>query len=310
MCAWKRPIFTDSGGFQAFSLIRQNPKYGQITEKGLLFRPEGSQRKILLTPEKSIQLQWSYGADVLFCLDECTHPEDPITTQQESVRRTIGWARRCWESFQRLLEQRGDDQAKRPLLFAIIQGGTSLELRKRCAEALLELGFDGFGYGGWPLDSQGELLVEWLARTRELIPPEFPMHALGIGHPESVVTCAQMGYHLFDSAMPTRDARHGRLYAWTTPEGLQGEWFTYVYIQDKKHLKSSEPVSPFCDCHCCIHYSLGYLHHLFKIQDSLFLRLATIHNLRFMTQLMERLRAGGGKDTQPEAPTPNAGRKG
>ena len=116
------------------------------------------------------------------------------------------------------------------------------------------------------------------------------MHALGIGHPQNVVDCTQMGYGIFDSAMPTRDARHARLYTFQDATALSGKWFAYVYVNDDRYIKTDKPVSTLCDCLCCTHYSLGYLHHLFKIGDSLFFRLATLHNLRFMTMLTQRLR--------------------
>jgi queuine tRNA-ribosyltransferase len=303
MCGWSRPIITDSGGFQAYSLIRQNPKFGSMSERGITFQPEGSDRKFHLTPEKSIQLQLSYGADIVICLDDCTHVDEAFEAQQESVTRTIAWARRCKDEFQRLLRQKRLAEEQWPLLFGVIQGGGFPELRKQCAEALLEIGFDGFGFGGWPLDSKGNLLTDIITYTRELVPPELPMHALGVGHPANVVACARMGYDLFDSAMPTRDARHARLYVFTSDErergainraptnGSEEQWFKYLYVNDDKFIKSDEPVSRYCDCLCCSRYSLGYLHHLFKINDSLFFRLATLHNLRFMVQLTERLRA-------------------
>lgn len=320
MSGWQRPIVTDSGGFQAYSLIRQNPKLGSLTNSGLAFRPDRSRRKFTLTPEKSVQLQVGYGADVVVCLDDCTHVDAPLETQRESVERTIDWARRCKGEFERLVEQKGLSRAERPLLLAVVQGGGSRELRRRCAEALLEIGFDAFGYGGWPLDAEGNLLADMLAYVRELVPAEFPTHALGVGHPASVVACVRMGYGLFDSSLPTRDARRGRLYTLTADilpasggsppsilparegdvsflppdlggtEGGQAEWFSYLYVTDDKHIKSDVPISAHCDCPCCTQYSLGYLHHLFAVNDCLAPRLATIHNLRFMTQLMARLR--------------------
>lgn len=294
MAGWPHPLVTDSGGFQAYSLIRQNPRYGSLNNQGIIFRPEGSDKKLHLTPEKTIQLQIGYGSDVVICLDDCTNADDPLETQQESVRRTVVWARRCREEFDRLVDQKGLEQNQRPSLFAVVQGGGSKELRRQCAEELLGIGFDGYGYGGWPIDSQGNLLTDIVAYTRELIPRRFPMHALGIGHPPSIAACTHMGYEIFDSAMPTRDARHARLYRFTadpaTPGVLEGDWFGYVYANDDKHIKDSRPVSPWCDCLCCSRYSLGYLHHLFKINDSSFLRLATLHNLRFMARLMLKLR--------------------
>jgi queuine tRNA-ribosyltransferase len=289
MTGWRRPIITDSGGFQAYSLIHQNPKNGRLTDEGILFRAAGTGPEIQLTPEKTVQLQIGYGADVVICLDDCTHAEADDEAQRDSIRRTIAWAARCKAEFVRLVNEK--ELAPRPHLFAVIQGGKSRDLRRECAEALLPMGFDGFGYGGWPLDSQGHLLTDILAYTRELVPAEYPLHALGVGHPRNVVDCARMGWGVFDSAMPTRDARHGRLYTFRGP-GLSDDWFGYVYTGDDKHIKASQPVDPECDCPCCSRYSLGYLHHLFKLNDTLHLRLATLHNLRFMTRLTARLVAG------------------
>ncbi len=306
MTGWQRPIVTDSGGFQAYSLIRQNPKFGSLTDRGLVFRPDGKDKR-LLTPEKSVQLQLGFGADVVICLDDCTHPEDDEANQRESVRRTIAWAKRCKAEFERRVAlPRGHasatpgadpatrhDPAGKPLLFGVIQGGGSRELRRACAEALLEIGFDGFGYGGWPLDSEGALLHDIVAYTRALVPRDLPMHALGIGHPDSIVACAKMGYDLFDCALPTRDARRGRLMVFEeSPDQthFDGRWWSYLYIGDDKHVKSAVPISEHCDCPACQRYSRGYLHHLFKVKDAAYLRLATLHNLRFMTRLMARLR--------------------
>src|SRR6266508_6065352 len=299
MSGWDGPIMTDSGGFQAYSLIRQNPRAGSLSDQGIRFQPEGADRPLQLTPEKSIQLQMAYGADILVCLDDCTHVDDGPAEQQLSVARTIKWARRCKDEFERLLRQHrsGSPSAElpaRPLLFAVVQGGGSAQMRRECAEALLEIGFDGYGYGGWPLDAQGKLLHDILGYTRSLIPREFPMHALGIGHPGSVVACHTLGYQMFDSALPTRDARSGRLYAFTNdPAGAnfqpRGNWWEYIYVEDKKHIKANRPISAFCDCHTCQRYSLGSLHHLHKISDTLYYRLATIHNLRFMMRLVETL---------------------
>lgn len=290
---WERPIVTDSGGFQAYSLIHQSDKFGSLSDKGIIFHPEGKNRKFILSPEKSIQLQVSYDSDVVICLDDCTHVDAPRRDQELSVTRTLDWARRCKDEYERQIEQRRIEKEDRPLIFAVIQGGGFPDLRRTCAEGLLEIGFDGFGYGGWPLDNQGNLLTDIVALTRELVPEIFPMHALGIGHPVNLVETYRLGYDLFDCALPTRDARHGRLMRFTVPSGesLQGEnWMEYVYIQDKKHIKDDRGISEYCDCPVCKRYSIGYLHHLFKTGDTLYHRLATLHNLRFMTQLTGRLR--------------------
>jgi queuine tRNA-ribosyltransferase len=291
MSAWHGPIVTDSGGFQAYSLLQQNARFGTLDNDGITFKAPGLERKFHLTPEKAIQLQMSYEADIIMCLDYCTHIDAPHEIQKIATERTIAWAKRCKQEFLRLLKQKRLPEEKRPLLFAVIQGGGSYELRKYCAEALLDIGFDGFGYGGWPLDSQGRLLTDIITYTRERVPPRYPMHALGVGHPHNVVECSGIGYDLFDSAMPTRDARHARLYVLQDEQSQSsGKWFSYLYVNDDKYIKSDEPVSHLCDGLCCRHYTRGYLHHLFKIGDSLYLRLATIHNLRFMTMLTQRLR--------------------
>jgi queuine tRNA-ribosyltransferase len=294
IAGWERPVFTDSGGFQVYSLIRKSPKAGSITDRGATFRPGGN-RKYILTPEKSIQLQFGYGSDMLICLDDCTGPDDPLETQAESVRRTIRWAAECKATFVRIADQKQLEGEERPKLMAVIQGGLSRDLRRHCAASLLDIGFDAYGYGGWPLDAQGGLLEDMLGFVRELIPAEVPVHALGVGHPASVVACARLGYQLFDSTMPTRDARHGRLYAFTQDPGSSTfspdeNWFDYVYPGDDKHVKAANPISEHCDCPTCSRYSLAYLHHLFGLNDHLYFRLATVHNLRFMTMLMHRLR--------------------
>ena len=300
MSGWDGIITTDSGGFQAYSLIRENPKFGKLTSKGLTFKPENADRNYQLTPEKTVQLQLSYGSDIVITLDDCAHAEEDYDAQETAVERTIDWARRGKAAFDRISEGKKLEGKARPKIFAVIQGGNEKDLRKRCADALLEMGFDGFGFGGWPLDGDGALLVDILGYLREIIPPAFPLHALGIGHPVNVVACWQMGYDIFDCAMPTRDARHGRLYTFSTdPKTLKpdttGEWLKYRYINDKQHRKDGRGISPYCDCPCCSRYSIGYLRHLFKMNETLFLRLATLHNLRFITQLIEVLRREGNR---------------
>ena len=290
MSGWQNAIVTDSGGFQAYSLIHQNPKNGNITDHGLHFKPEGSIRKYLMTPEKTIQLQVAFGSDIVICLDDCTHVEAGETLQRESVRRTVAWGRRCKREFIRLLDEKKIQPQARPKLFAVIQGGGIPELRRECAEELLAIGFDGFGFGGWPLDASGNLLEDTLRLTRSFIPAEYPMHALGVGHPENILKTYQLGFQMFDSAMPTRDARHARVYTFTASTGFDGKWMKYVYLNDEKHIKTDRPISGHCDCPTCRRYSLGYLHHLFKTGDTLFFRLATLHNLRFMAQLTSRMR--------------------
>jgi len=186
-----------------------------------------------------------------------------------------------------------------------VQGGDNYELRRRCAESLMEMEFDGFAYGGYPIDEKGNLLADVLEFTRKLIPSEYSMIALGIGHPNNIRECLRIGYDLFDSSMPTRDARKGRLYS--TRKDLSqssqirmNETFRYCYIKDRKYAKSKEPILQHCQCPTCSNYSLAYLHHLFGIRDTLYLRLATLHNLYFTTRLVGhegRLHERGQKRT-------------
>jgi queuine tRNA-ribosyltransferase len=290
--SWQGPIVTDSGGFQAYSLIRQNPKQGSITDKAIIFRPDDGD-KLILTPEKSVQFQFRCGADIIVCLDDCTHPEDPLDTQKESVARTVQWAKRCKAEYGKQLASRRLDDDKRPLLFAVVQGGNSQDLRRECAARLLEIGFDGYGFGGWPVDEEGNLVLDSLALTRELIPAELPMHALGIGHPVSLVKTSKMGYTIYDCTMPTRDARRKRLYAIDTARvsvgGSHKDWFDIVYLQDEKHGRSTGPIDAQCDCLCCKNYSRGYMYHLARIDEASFDRLATIHNIRCMVRLTQRI---------------------
>lgn len=294
MSDWQGLIMTDSGGFQAYSLIRQNAKFGSLSPKGILFRPENSTRKINLTPEKSIQLQFSYGSDVLICLDDCTHINASYAEQKLSVERTIDWAKRAKKTYIEQLNSRKVAPENRPLIFGVIQGGGEPELRKQCAEALLEIGFDGFGFGGWPLDDESRLITDILELVRSLIPKEFPIHALGIGHPESVVTAYKIGYEMFDCALPTRDARHGRLYTRKIPKitpDTQPGWLKFEYINTEIHIRDERPIEEDCDCPACRSYSMGYLYHLYRMRDSSYFRLATMHNLRFMTRLIDDLRS-------------------
>ena len=294
---WRRPIASDSGGFQLMSMIRENPRYGTISDRGIHFTDiDRNREKVLFTPERSIRLQFDLGADLMVCLDDCPSPNASPAAVRTAVERTIHWAKRCRQEFDRLMNERGMSKGARPLLFGVIQGGYDLDKREQCASELLPLGFDGYGFGGWPLTPEGDLAHEILAHTAQLIPDNRPRFALGVGKPEHIVRCYQMGWRIFDCVLPTRDARHGRLYAFNAAsvdrvEVLAPAFYHFVYIRDSKHKRHRGPISEACDCPCCQNYSLAYLHHLFDVGDPLALRLATLHNLRFYTQLMERISA-------------------
>jgi len=293
---WGRPIASDSGGFQLMSMIRSNSRYGTISERGIHFTNfDRGGGKVKFTPERSIRVQFDLGADIMICLDDCPSPEASAAENAESVRRTVLWARRCRAEFDRLLEVRDRAGEDRPLLLGVIQGGYDRQLRADCAGELLELGFDGYGFGGWPLDPEGNLAEEIVSYTAGLMPDGQPRFALGVGKPENVVRGFQMGYNIFDCVLPTRDARRGRLYVFAAPSldevsVFDGQFYRFLYVRDNQHKREGGPVSTACDCHCCRNYSLGYLHHLFEIRDTLAYRLATMHNLRFYAQLMSRLK--------------------
>lgn len=302
---WSGPILTDSGGFQIFSLIRENSRYGEIRNQGIIFRPDLGRKKTIFTPEKCLQIQFACESDIMMCLDYCTHPEDSQQTTRYSVEMTIRWARACRVEYDRLLAQKQVEKdaryskqpQNRPLLFAIIQGGNDKDMRRYCAEALAEIGFDGFGFGGWPLDGENRLMEEILEYTASLMPADKIRYAMGVGKPEEIVRCCKMGYNLFDCVIPTREARHNRLYVFEPNADGQIDigkngFYRYVYLNDDRHMKNNAPISAHCDCYCCRNFSLAWLHHQFKSGDTSVLRLATIHNLHFYSRLMELIRTG------------------
>ena len=292
---WNRPIASDSGGFQVFSLVTGSRKLGSISKDGFIYRLDKSQDKKILTPEKCIRKQLELGADILFSLDHCTHPDADAQTQRESVEHTVDWARRCRIEFDRRLEDKPGDR-QRPLLFAIVQGGADAALRRECADRLIEIGFDGYGYGGWPIDDDGKL-VDMVAHAASLLPPDLPKHALGIGKPGNLVRAYDLGYDLFDCVMPTRDARHKRLFVfepgWERAQLDTDDFYRCLYIQDATYVRDAGPLDAACDCPCCRNFPRAYLHHLFQIDEPLALRLATLHNLRFYARLIERLQSRG-----------------
>ena len=290
---WSGPILSDSGGFQVWSLIRQDPNRGVIRDNEVIFREPETGEKWNLTPERVINLQFQLGSDIVVCLDDCTDADAPEVEQERSVERTIRWARRCREEFDRQAAQRAGDP---PRIFAVVQGGRVEALRRQCAAELAAIGFDGFGFGGWPLSSTGELLAEPLRWVADSLPADAPKHALGIGRADHVVAAFALGYSLFDCALPTRDARHGRLYAfrdgWSSRRPDPGDdFYRAVRIHDQPYRVDHGPIEVGCDCPLCARHSAAYLHHLFKVGDLSAERLATLHNLRFYVRLFELLRA-------------------
>lgn len=289
---WSGPILSDSGGFQVWSLIRQDPNRGVIRDNEVIFREPETGERWNLTPERVVNLQFQLGSDIVVCLDDCTDADAPETEQERAVERTVRWARRCRDEFDRQVAQR---RGEPPRIFAVVQGGSVEALRRQCAQALAAIGFDGFGFGGWPLDADGTLLAEPMRWVADALPAAAPKHALGVGRADHIVRAQALGYSMFDSAMPTRDARHGRLYAfrdgWAERRPRPGDdFFRAVRIHDPEHRVDHGPIEAGCDCPACTRHSVAYLHHLFKVGDHSAERLATLHNLRFYVRLVALLR--------------------
>lgn len=303
MMAWDGVIVSDSGGFQVLSLLRKQGKTGAIRAGGVIFEEPDNGKKIMLTPEKVIEWQFGLKSDVVIALDDCTGPADSAAEQLASTERTIRWFRQAREAYDLQCRQRRGGES--PLLVGVVQGGTDPELRQRCVDALIDAGAQGFGFGGWPLSAGGELEFDMFALLARLTPPQAPLFALGVGRPEHLVALCQVTDRwVFDCTIPTRDARHGRLYAFVPDIATRGltpdrGFYHNVYIHDEVNARTDEPICATCDCPTCLRYSRAYLHHLFRVRDGLADRLATLHNLRFYTRLVEMLRAARRPEHDP-----------
>jgi len=292
---FKGAAISDSGGFQVMSIVKANPKSGSVIDKGVIFR-ESKKRKIIFTPEKSIDFQMTLGCDMIVVLDDFTDPKSSYEEATESVERTIQWAKRSKEEFTKICKEREIADEKRPYILGVIQGGKYQDLRKYCIKELIKIGFDGFGYGGWPIDENGKFDYETAKTLVKYTPKNYLLYGLGIGKPEEIVECSKLGFDIFDCVLPTRDARHKRLYVYNANSMNEIDVFSKdfysFYVPDKeKYYKDDSPVSNACDCLLCRKYSKAYLAHLFRINDSTALRLATIHNLRFYSILMEKIQS-------------------
>jgi queuine tRNA-ribosyltransferase len=288
--SWKGGLISDSGGFQVMSLAKASSKRGSVTDKGVTFQERG--KKILLTPEKSIEFQMLLKPDMVVVFDDFTKPNATYDEAKETVERTILWAKRSKKEFQRICKNLNED--KRPYILGVVQGGSYHDLRKECAKELAKIGFDGFGYGGWPMTEENVFDYETARLIADNTPKDYFLYGLGIGKPDEIVGCVDLGYHIFDCVLPTRDARHKRLYVYEAVSieeiDIRKPKFYSYYVPDKeKHYHDNNPVSTACDCLLCHKYTRSYLAHLFRIEEITAMRLATIHNLRFYSILMEKL---------------------
>ena len=258
---WDRPILTDSGGFQVFSLAKLHKR----SEEGVRFQSHLDGSSFWLTPEISIGIQENLGSDIMMVFDEC--PELPASREKlhESLELTTRWARRCKEA-------RKIDQA----LFGIVQGGGELDLRRQSLEQMTEIGFDGYALGGLSVGESKEEMYYVLDHVAHEMPAATPRYLMGVGEPEDLLAGVEAGIDMFDCVMPTRNARNGNLF---TSEGK-------VTIKQAKYREDERPLDPNCNCNTCQHYSRAYLRHLYQCNEILAMRLNTLHNLHFYLQLM------------------------
>ncbi len=264
---WDGALLTDSGGFQVFSLsdIRK------ITEEGVNFRHHKSGAPLFLSPELSIKIQNNLGADIIMSFDECPPFHAEYKYLEDSINRTIRWAKRG-----KLAHQRPTEQA----LFGIVQGGPYKELRKYCLDELEKIGFPGYSIGGLSVGESKKEMYEMLEYLKTIMPEEKPRYLMGVGSPDDLVVGAINGIDMFDCVLPSRNARHGS--ALTS--------YGKIQVKNQKYKLSHEPLDPNCDCYVCKHYKMGYLNHLIKADEILGMRLLTYHNLYFLKNLMKDIR--------------------
>ena len=264
---WNQSILTDSGGFQVFSLA----KLRDIKEEGVTFKHHKSGKKLFLSPELAIKIQNDLGSDIMMCLDEC--PPYPATEEylENSMHRTIRWAKRCYEA-----NVNKDTQG----LFGIVQGGNIRRLREYCAQELTKIPFDGYAIGGLSVGEPKEIQNEVLSYTTPLLPEDKPRYLMGVGSPGAILDGVERGIDMFDCVLPTRIARHGTA---MTSVGRK-------LLKNKEFERDFTPLDHECNCYCCKNYTRAYLHHLIKAEEILGQRLISIHNTHFLLNLMENIR--------------------
>jgi len=271
---WQRPILTDSGGFQVFSLGQLR----KISEEGVRFASPVNGDRLFLTPEESMRIQGVLDADIAMVFDECTPYEvddTPATREHaaDSMRLSLRWAKRSRAEFDRL--------DNRNALFGIVQGGMHEDLRDESLAGLLDIGFDGYAIGGLSVGEPKEEMLRVLAHTAPRLPAQRPRYLMGVGTPEDLLAGIAAGIDMFDCVLPTRNARNGWLF---TENGD-------IKMRNGRYKDDTRPLDPQCSCYTCRNFSRAYLHHLQRVNEILGARLNTIHNLHFYLELMRRSRA-------------------
>jgi len=275
--SWPRPILTDSGGFQVFSL----DSLRKVTEEGVLFRSHLNGDPHMFTPESTVDVQLAFGSDIMMVLDECLAHPATHEASEESMERTVRWARSGYAHY--LKREKGLHCA----LFPIVQGGMYADLRKACAEALLELDAPGYAIGGLSVGEPRDLSQEMTAVTAPLLPLNKPRYVMGVGMPEELPQYVAHGIDMMDCVLPSRNARNGYLFT------SQGK----VVIKHAQYLEDEGPLDPNCGCYTCKTFTRAYLRHLFQASEILFSTLATLHNIWYFLDIMRRMRESiiGGK---------------
>lgn len=264
---WDRPILTDSGGFQVFSLSENR----KISEEGVQFKSHLNGDKLFLSPEKAMEIQNALGSDIMMAFDECPPYPAEYEYVKASLERTTRWAERCLKS-----HSRPRDQA----LFAIVQGGMNEDLRRMSAKQLTSMDFPGYAIGGLSVGEPKHMMYEVLDYTTPLLPVNKPRYLMGVGSPDALIEGAIRGIDMFDCVLPTRIARNGTV---MTSTGR-------LVVRNAKFAEDFGPLDPECSCYTCRHYSRAYIRHLIKADETFGIRLTTYHNLHFLLQMMREVR--------------------
>ncbi len=263
---WNKPILTDSGGFQVFSLGALR----KITEEGVSFRSPINGEKVFLSPEKSMQVQYELGSDIVMIFDECTPYPATFDQAKTSMELSLRWAKRSKQAH-------NNNPAA---LFGIVQGGMYKELREISLNGLTDIGFDGYAIGGLSVGEPKEEMLKVLDYLKPIMPNDKPRYLMGVGKPQDIVEAVYRGIDMFDCVMPTRNARNGHYF---TSKGV-------IKIRNAKNKTDTTPLDPQCNCYTCQNFSRAYLHHLDKCGEMLGAQLATLHNLTYYQRLMQQLR--------------------
>ena len=272
---WDRPVLTDSGGFQVFSLA----KLRKITEEGVTFNSHMDGKRIFMGPEESMQIQSHLGSTIAMAFDECVENPAPYQYVKNSHERTIRWLKRCRAEMDRLNAEEGTVNPHQ-MLFGINQGGTYDDLRIENMKAIREIKCDGYAIGGLAVGESAETMYHIIETVEPYMPVDKPRYLMGVGTPQNIVEAVYRGVDFFDCVMPSRNARHGNLFTW------KGK----INLLNEKYAEDERPIAEECGCPACRNYSRSYIRHLFKAREALGMRLAVLHNLYFYNELMQKIR--------------------